>query len=63
MVNYLIENEYVDTVDLGRAILADPGFANASIDGTEYVKCYGCKACQYGPFTQHQCPAEIIRKK
>ncbi len=63
MVKYLIENEYIDTVDLGRAILADPGFANAVINGSEYTKCYGCKACQYGPFTKLHCPAEIIRNK
>ena len=63
MVKYLIENEFVDTVDVGRAILADPRFANAAITGSEYVKCYGCKACQYGPFTAHQCPAEIVRNR
>ena len=63
MVKYFIEHEYVDTVDLGRAILADPRFAEATISGTDYVKCFGCKVCQYGPFTQHQCPAELERKK
>lgn len=57
-IKYLIEKEYVDTVDVARAILADPEFANGVIEGKEYVKCYGCKACQYGPFTEHKCPAE-----
>ena len=62
-IEYLIENEYVDTVDVARAILADPEFANAVLNHKDYVKCFGCKACQYGPFTAHQCPAELKRKK
>ena len=62
-IRYLIENDYVDTVDVARAILADPNFANAVINGTKFVKCYGCKACQFGPFTNHTCPAEMIRKR
>lgn len=62
-IRYLLENDYVDTVDVARAILADPDFANAVISGSEYVKCYGCKACQYGPFMPHTCPAERKRKK
>ena len=56
-INYLIENEYVDTVDVARAILADPNFANAVINGTGFATCIGCKQCQYGPFTAHKCPA------
>lgn len=62
-IQYLIENEYVDTVDVARAILADPDFTNAVINNTPFTKCYGCKACQYGPFTAHKCPAEIKRMK
>ncbi len=62
-IRYLIENDYVDTVDVARAVLADPDFANAVICESDYVKCYGCKACQYGPFTPHKCPAELIRLK
>jgi 2,4-dienoyl-CoA reductase-like NADH-dependent reductase (Old Yellow Enzyme family) len=60
-ITYLLENDYVDTVDVARAILADPGFANAVVNGTDFVKCYGCKRCQYGPFTEHKCPAELKR--
>ena len=60
-IHYLLENDYVDTVDVARAILADPDFAKAVTEGTEFVKCYGCKACQYGPFTPHKCPAELKR--
>lgn len=58
-VKYLIENNLVDTVDLGRTVLADPYFPKAVIDDAEYVKCLGCKACQFGPFTSHNCPANI----
>jgi len=60
-IQYLLENEYVDTVDVARAILADPDFASAVINGTAFTKCFGCKACQYGPFTPHKCPAELKR--
>lgn len=55
-VRYLIENDLIDTVDLGRPVLADPNFANKAISGQPINKCYGCKACQFGPFTKHQCP-------
>ena len=60
-IHYLIEKEYVDTVDVARAILADPEFANAVIHHSSYTKCFGCKACQFGPFTAHKCPAELTR--
>ena len=60
-IQYLLENDYVDTVDVARAILADPDFANAVVEGSSYTKCYGCRACQYGPFTPHRCPAELKR--
>ena len=60
-IAYLIENEYVDTVDVAKAILADPDFANAVIEGKDYTKCFGCQACQFGPFTAHKCPAEQKR--
>ena len=60
-IHYLIEHEYVDTVDVAKAILADPEFANAVIEGTPFTKCFGCQACQYGPFTAHKCPAEMKR--
>ena len=60
-IHYLLEKDYVDTVDAARAILADPEFANAVVNGTNFVRCYGCKRCQYGPFTEHKCPAELKR--
>lgn len=57
LARYLIEKELADTVDVARAILADPEFANAVIFDRPYRRCCGCKACQYGPFTDHRCPA------
>lgn len=62
LARYLIENDLVDTVDLGKAILADPAFCEAVLDGREYVKCFQCPRCQYGPNMPHKCPAEMRRK-
>lgn len=62
-IRYLIENEYVDTVDVAKAILADPEFANGVIEDKPFTKCFECKFCQYGPFTPHKCPAETKRLK
>lgn len=60
-IKYLLDNDLTDTVDLGRAVLADPNFCNAVIKGEEFQKCFSCKACQYGPRTEHKCPAAIKR--
>ncbi len=62
-VKYIIENELTDTVDLARAVLADPGFANAVLTGASYTKCFECERCQYGPGTRHTCPAGLKRGK
>ena len=62
-VRHLIEDGLVDTVDLGTAMLADPRFPEAVLNGSEFVKCFGCKACQYGPFTKHNCPAQAVRDR
>ena len=36
----------------------------ASVETDTYdLVCYACKACQYGPFTAHICPAEVTRNK
>ena len=56
-VKYLIENDLADTVDLGRAVLADPAFCEAVLDGASYAKCFDCPRCQYGPGMPHKCPA------
>jgi 2,4-dienoyl-CoA reductase-like NADH-dependent reductase (Old Yellow Enzyme family) len=68
LVNYLIENELVDTVDLGRAVLADPAFCEATLAASKgelrpFVKCFNCQRCQYGPGMPHKCPAEMKRNK
>lgn len=57
-VKYLLENDLVDTVDLGRPVLADPDFAKKAVEHkySEIKKCLNCRACQYGPFTNHKCP-------
>ncbi|MBR6322447.1 MAG: NADH:flavin oxidoreductase [Lachnospiraceae bacterium] len=60
---YMLENDLVDTVDLARAVLADPRFPEAVLNGSPYVKCFECKRCQYGPFTKNLCPALLKREK
>ncbi len=60
-VNYLLENELVDFVDLACGLLADPDFAGAILYGKKYVKCFSCKGCAWGPFHDHICPALKIR--
>ena len=62
-VRYLLENDLVDTVDLGRAVLADPRFPEAVLYGSEYVRCFSCPRCHYGPFMESRCPAEIKRER
>ncbi len=63
LAKYLIENDLVDTVDLGKAVLADPAFCEAVLDGAPYVKCFQCPNCQYGPFMPHKCPAKARRQQ
>ena len=57
LAKYLIENDLVDTVDLGRAVLADPAFCEAVLEDKPFVKCFNCPRCQYGPGMPHKCPA------
>ena len=61
-VKYLIENDLVDTVDIARALLADPAFSEACTEDKEYQRCFECPRCQYGPFMPHKCPAETKRQ-
>jgi 2,4-dienoyl-CoA reductase-like NADH-dependent reductase (Old Yellow Enzyme family) len=56
-VRYLIEHELVDTVDLARAVLADPAFCEAVLNNAKFTKCSNCLRCQYGPGMAHRCPA------
>ena len=62
-VHALLDNHLVDTVDLGRALLADPAIAEAVLYGSSYVQCFNCKRCQYGPFSESRCPAKIKRDR
>ena len=57
MVNHILQNNMCDTVDIGRAALADPSFAAHVLNNEPIKKCFGCPNCQYGPFTKHNCPA------
>jgi len=60
-VRYMIENDLVDTVDLGCGLLADPAFAEAILSDAPYVKCYCCPNCAFGPDHKHPCPAMRVR--
>lgn len=60
-VRYMLENDLVDTVDLGCGLLADPAFAEAILYDKPYVKCYSCPQCAFGPGHTHPCPATIKR--
>lgn len=42
---------------------ADMSVRNLVLYIASYTGCYACKACQYGPFTAHICPAEVTRNK
>lgn len=56
---YLIENDCVDFVGVGRAVLADPEFANHLLNGEPINKCHGCKGCLW--FKDHtKCPARKV---
>lgn len=61
IVRYMIENELVDTVDLACGLLADPAFTEAILRDAEYVKCFNCPDCAYGPKHSHPCPALKVR--
>jgi 2,4-dienoyl-CoA reductase-like NADH-dependent reductase (Old Yellow Enzyme family) len=55
-VRFLIENDYVDLVAIGRGMLADPEFANHVIHSEPVNTCSGCKRCFW--FTDDTlCPA------
>ncbi len=60
---YLLDNDLVDTIDLGCGILADPALPEAILNGTPYVECFNCARCQYGPGGSHKCPAAMKRQK
>ena len=61
-VHYLLENDLVDTVDLACGLLADPAFSEAILDGSNYVRCFSCPRCGWGPGHDHVCPAVLKRR-
>lgn len=61
IVKYMLDNDLVDTVDLGCGLLADPAFADAILNGADYVKCFQCPGCAFGPGHGHPCPAMKVR--
>ncbi len=56
-VRWLLENDLIDTVDLACGLLADPAFTEAILNGTQYMKCFSCRRCGWGPGHPHVCPA------
>lgn len=55
-VRFLMGNDYVDLVSIGRGMLADYEFANHVINSEPVNKCFGCKKCFW--FVDHtKCPA------
>lgn len=45
---YLLENNLIDMVAVGRGLLADPDWTNKAINGEDVNKCYHCKSgCKY----------------
>ena len=63
LARYIIANNLADTIDSARALLADPEWARAVTDGTDYVKCIRCKRCFWSPMMEHKCPAVMERRK
>jgi len=56
LAQYLIENDFVDFVGIGRGILADPELPNHMLNSEPIYKCKGCRSCLW--FTDHtKCPA------
>lgn len=63
LIDHLIEGDYVDTVDLARAYLADPRFSDGILHGGEYVPCFRCATCLWSPHMPHNCPARAKVKE
>lgn len=61
LVQYMLEKDLVDTVDLGCGLLADPAFTEGILEGKEYVPCFSCPGCAFGPGHVHPCPAMVKR--
>jgi 2,4-dienoyl-CoA reductase-like NADH-dependent reductase (Old Yellow Enzyme family) len=59
----LISAGLADIVDSARALLADPDWSAAVLEGTDYVPCRLCKRCLWGPGKTHRCPALAERRR
>ncbi len=58
----LVERGYADMAGVGRAMLADPRFADAALNGGPHFVCAACKRCFW--FTDHtKCPARKQAEK
>lgn len=60
-VRYMFDHDLIDTVDLGCGLLADPAFTEAILEGKDYVPCFSCPGCAFGPGHAHPCPAMLKR--
>lgn len=60
-VRYMFEHDLIDTIDLACGLLADPAFSEAILNDADYVKCFNCPACGFGPGHPHVCPAMKLR--
>lgn len=60
---YLVEQDLIDLVGIGRAMLTDPDFANHVLNNEPVNPCHGCKDCRW--FTDHtKCPgARALARK
>lgn len=57
-INYLIENNFVDFVAVGRGQLADYNFTNHIKEGIDIIECLNCRPCKW--FTDgSKCPRHI----
>ncbi len=59
----ILDDGLADTIDSAKALLADPEWARAVTDGTDYVPCRACKICLWSPMMPHRCPAATVRKQ
>ncbi len=62
-IDYMIEHDLLDRVDLARSLLADPRFSDYVLNQGDYTPCFQCKTCFWSPFMPHTCPASAKRSK
>lgn len=60
---WLLSNDFVDFVAVGRGLLADPNWVNKAIKGEPINRCFYCKSwCKYG-LDGRKCPRFILDRK